>query len=178
MAPGSEGRAGVDVSGLLGPQRSSQVSQVSQVCQLGVAISVVNRTRFKENILSHVSELSEFRSGREVLFSFDKEVGPLLSKVCSYSDAIQIEKTAFLLSQGKWCSVKTNTCKSLPRSHLSKLFSLWPFDFCDIMSKRFTAGVFEKKVKEKDCFSSFPYSYAFERNRESMEEELRTIERA
>ena len=38
-----------------------------------------------------------FRNGREVLLSFDKEVGPILSKACSYSVAIQIEKTAFLL---------------------------------------------------------------------------------
>ena len=65
--------------------------------QLGVSIPIVNKTRFKENLLSHVSELSVFRNGREVLLSFDKEVGPILLKACSYSDAIQIEKTAFLL---------------------------------------------------------------------------------
>ena len=42
-------------------------------------------------------ELKDFRNGREILLSFSKDVGPFLSKSCSFSDAVLIEKAASLL---------------------------------------------------------------------------------
>lgn len=68
-----------------------------RLLQLGVSIPIVHKTRFKKQLLDHVPELKEFQNGREVLLSFNKDVGPFLSKACSYSDALLIEKAAFLL---------------------------------------------------------------------------------
>ena len=68
-----------------------------RLISLGVANPVVNKTRLKEKLLHHVPELNFFQSGRDILLSFHKDVGPLLSKASLYSDALLIEKAALLL---------------------------------------------------------------------------------
>ena len=85
-----------------------------RLVQLGISIPIVNKTRFKEKLLNYVPELCDFINGREILLSFDKDVGPFLSKACLYSDALLIEKTASLLR------LKMLQCKSNFDGHFQK----------------------------------------------------------
>ena len=85
-----------------------------RLIQLGISIPIVNKTRFKEKLLNYVSELNEFRNGRETLLSFNIDVGPLLSKACLYSDALLIEKAAYLLRH------EMLQCKSSFEGHFQK----------------------------------------------------------
>ena len=59
-------------------------------------------------------ELKNFPNGREALLSFDKDVGPVLSKACLFSDAVLIEKAASLLRN------EMLKCKSSFEGHFQK----------------------------------------------------------
>ena len=50
-----------------------------RLAQLGVAEPNVNATRLKERILFHAPEVEAYKSGRDVIIAFQKDIGPVLS---------------------------------------------------------------------------------------------------
>lgn len=69
-----------------------------RLAQLGVVEPNVNATRLKERILFHVPEVEAYKSGRDVIIAFQKDIGPVLSSdTMNYDEAILISKTAGIL---------------------------------------------------------------------------------
>ena len=68
--------------------------------QLGVDAPAVNSTGLKEKLLSEIPELEAHKQGRDVLLSFQKDVGFVLSKAPDYyNEAIILDKAANILQR-------------------------------------------------------------------------------
>ena len=75
--------------------------------QLGVTNCTINKTRLKEMLLHHLPGLESFKSGREIVFTFTKHIGPALFKASQYDQAVILEKAAlFLRKQMLECQSK------------------------------------------------------------------------
>ena len=65
--------------------------------QFGTSVADVNSTRLKEKLLAEIPGIEAYKKGRDVLLAFKKDVGPILSKTSTYSDALILAKAAGIL---------------------------------------------------------------------------------
>ena len=65
--------------------------------QFGIETPIVHKSRLKEMLQTHVPELGDFISGRDIVLTLKQDVGPILTKSIEYNDAVVIEKAASLL---------------------------------------------------------------------------------
>ena len=65
--------------------------------QLGIETPIVHKSRLKEMLQTHLPELGDFISGRDIVLTLKQDVGPILTKSSEYNDAVVIEKAASLL---------------------------------------------------------------------------------
>ena len=65
--------------------------------QLGIEKPDVNSTRLKEKLLAEISELEAHKQERDVILTFDEDIGLALSQASNYSDAIILAKVAKIL---------------------------------------------------------------------------------
>ena len=65
--------------------------------QIGIEKPDVNSTRLKEKLLAEISELEAHKQERDVILTFDEDIGLALSQASDYSDAIILAKVAKIL---------------------------------------------------------------------------------
>ena len=144
-----------------------------RLVQLGILIPIVNKTRFKDKLLNYVPELSDFLNGREVMLSFDKDVGPFISKACLYSDALLIEKTASLLRH-EMLQCKSNFNGHFQKDYVDKCVPPQLMQFFDSSLTGVKLGREGKKVSDEfialahlfqfNCHKSYKADVSFHRH--------------
>jgi len=80
---------------------SGAVFKLSDLCtlyqnrlqQLGSPV-ILNSTRLNNRILSKIPEVQAYHRGREVIFVFEKDVGPAIFSACGFTDAMHLTKAA------------------------------------------------------------------------------------
>ena len=65
--------------------------------QLGIEKPDVNSTRLKEKLLAEIAELEAHKQERDVILTFDEDIGLALSQASDYSGAIILAKVAKIL---------------------------------------------------------------------------------
>ena len=70
-----------------------------------------NRTKLKNRILSKFPEVQGYHRGREVIFVFEKDVGPEIASACEFTDAMLL-----ILFENKYCKAKLNLQVTLRRN--------------------------------------------------------------
>ena len=72
-----------------------------RLTELGVQVSGrVNSTRLKERLLAHVDGLHAYKQGRDILLSFNEDIGPTLKDAClddCDDEAICLSKAAEII---------------------------------------------------------------------------------
>ena len=69
----------------------------SRVEQLGVEVEVVNSTRIKEQLLTHLPELEAYHQGRHVLLALRSDISTFMREANKTSDAIHLAKFAAII---------------------------------------------------------------------------------
>ncbi len=67
--------------------------------QFGMQAPDAHATRLKERLMAELPDLEAHKSGRDILLAFRKDIGPVLTEVLSYSDALILAKAAKILRQ-------------------------------------------------------------------------------
>ena len=65
--------------------------------QLGVNSPNIHSTHLKEQLLARIPELEAHKKGRDVIFAFKEDIGPVLHSASQYSDAIHLSNAADIL---------------------------------------------------------------------------------
>ena len=79
--------------------------------QLGIESQFVNSTRLIDQLLSNVPELEACHKGRDVLLAFNCDIGALMVETSKTCDAINLAKSAAIISYVRRCSLTNGHSK-------------------------------------------------------------------